>query len=188
MTASLRFGLLALALLVAGSAAAQTSGMTDVDADGLAAGGEYGAYDDYYDADLAAATDDAAGALDADASRSGVDDAKAGDFWSWLALSFSAMIGNLAAALGADAPEVATDADAEVFVSDDGVDLDATVTGVPCPPATPDAPVALPDTPDVPVDAPSIPCGTVDYDASEAGGADGKTWETMSTLRSKLPS
>lgn len=183
MTTTMRVGLLTLAALLAVAApvAAQSygTGTTTITTDAADAAAEGGLYGDgnYGDLDAGAAADGAAAAVDADGSMSDVEDAAEGGFFTWLSLHASAFFAVLAETLGIDAPTTA-DAKVDAYLSDDGVDLDATVTGLPCA-ALPEAPVALPETPEIPVETPAVPCGTVDYDASPAGDADGKTWEAM---------
>lgn len=86
--------------------------------------------DRYADLDAAAATDEAAAGLDTDANVADPEAAKDGGFFGWLQVgwtSFVAKLGGVFDALGHDAPDA--DGGAEAYVSDDGVDLDASLGG-----------------------------------------------------------
>ena len=82
----------------------------------------------YADLDAAAASDEAGAALDSDANVADPESAKDRGFFGWLQVgwsSFVARIGTVFETLGQDAPVV--DGGAEAYVSDDGVDLDASL-------------------------------------------------------------
>lgn len=129
MTIAQRIGIMFVGLLlaVAGTAAAQTAhGDWRAEADDALAGGEYGVYgeDRYADLDAGAMTEDAAAVVDTDASYSTVDEANEGSVWTWFEIRFSAVVDAVRDLVGLDVPH-AVDANAEVYASDDGVDLDA---------------------------------------------------------------
>lgn len=82
----------------------------------------------YADLDAAAASDEASAALDTDANAADPASAKDGGFFGWLQVGWSSVVAKLGAVfetLGQDAPSV--DGGAEAYVSDDGVDLDASL-------------------------------------------------------------
>lgn len=131
---------------------------------------EYGLYDDgnYGDLDASAAADNAAATLDADGSMAETEEVREGGFWAWLSLHVGAIVTGVAEKLGLDVG-TAADANAEAYVSHEGVDLDATVT-LPCTGVHAD-----------------IPCGDVHYDDTPAGEADDATWETLGSLPTVTP-
>lgn len=131
MTIANRFGILLVGLFVAlsGSAMAQTAGGDWRAQTGDAvAGGEYGAHTDdrYYDLDAGAMTEDAAAIVDTDASHASVEEAASGSVWTWFELRLSAVVDAVRDLVGLDAPHAA-DAHVELYASDEGLDLDATV-------------------------------------------------------------
>lgn len=82
----------------------------------------------YADLDASAASEHGAGALDTDANVADPGSAKDGGFFGWLQVGWSSVVGTLATVfetLGQDQPE--TDGGVEAYVSDDGVDLDASL-------------------------------------------------------------
>lgn len=84
----------------------------------------------YADLDAGAAADEASAALDTDANVADPESAKDGGFFGWLQVgwsSFVAKLGGVFETLGHDEPDV--DGGAEAYVSDDGIDLDASVGG-----------------------------------------------------------
>lgn len=134
-------------------------GDATVTTDEAAAAAEGGLYSDgnYGDLDAGAATDHASGAVDADGSASDLEDAPEGGFWTWLQIGLRAVLASIGDALGVDEDvSESADANVEVFASDQGVDLDATA---------------------------DVAGHAIDFDASEAGGLDGQTWETMGQVR-----
>lgn len=179
-TTRIVLGLLAALFVAAGVASAQTvdhdvnlqmdetHGMGDatVATDAARAAAEGGLFDDgnYGDLDASVVTDNASAALDADGSVVEADDVETQGIWAWLAVSLGAVFEDVAGWLGldVDTPD-ALDANAEAYVSEDGIDLDATLS-VPCTPLTMDH------------------CGEQSFDGSPAGDADGLTWEIMGKL------
>ena len=86
------------------------------------------AEDRYADLDGAASTDEGAAGLDTDANVADPESAKDGGFFGWLQVCWSTFVdkvGGVFEKLGHEEPEV--DGGAEAYVSDDGIDLDASV-------------------------------------------------------------
>lgn len=83
----------------------------------------------YADGDANVSTDDAAGALDTDASTSDVTQARESGVFGWLQISFTAVSAKVQSVLAKLGFEHDLSGDAEAYVSDDGVDLDANVLG-----------------------------------------------------------
>lgn len=82
----------------------------------------------YADLDASAASEHGSGALDTDANVADPESAKDGGFFGWLQVGWSSFVDKLSTvfdAAGQDEP--ATDGGVEAYVSDDGVDLDASV-------------------------------------------------------------
>lgn len=120
-----------------------------------------GAGDDnasYSSIDLGVIGDHAEAVGDTDASVSDSDHEDG--FFMWLAICLSAWLDDVTGLLGL---EVDNDANAELYATDDGFDLDANVTNVPCV-------------------VPGIPCGTLSYDESAVGDLDGESWEALGSL------
>jgi hypothetical protein len=90
--------------------------------------------------------DDAEGLVDTDLATSHMGDEKG--LWTWLSICLSVFVEKIENALGLDTG-VDVDAHVEVYASEDGVDLDASIPGV------------------------------WDFDESEIGHLDGETWEAM---------
>lgn len=134
-TRNLTIGLLAL-LTLAGTASADGAvGGVDASAttDHASAQAEGFVNSDarYADLDAGAATDEAAGALDTDANVAHPKSIQGGGFFGWIEVRWSTLVAKLDGvfeALGHDAPT--TDGAVEAYVSTDGVDLDANVSGV----------------------------------------------------------
>lgn len=124
-------GLATLLLLAGGASATNDLHATETLAtDHAAVAGEAGAYPDdrYADADAAVVTENASALADGDASTSDVEDAKSGSFFGWFSLRLSAVVDKVRVLCGVDLPETA-DAGADVYASDDGLDLDADALG-----------------------------------------------------------
>lgn len=159
-------GTLAAILAIAGSGAAQAPDIPlhdshDIATEAGSLGAEYGLHDEgnYGDLDAAAAADGASAALDADGSVARLDDEKG--LWSWLSLRFGAFVSQVAQTLGLD---LAAEGDLELYASEDGIDLDATLLGETSASAEVGAAGAALDA---------------DLDETPAGELDGKTWELM---------
>lgn len=105
-----------VALLAAASVASAQSDCPECDADG-----EGNSMNTYHNADVAFVDEETSEVLaDTDAAHGHLDDNKG--FWAWLSLCASAWFGAVEEALGIDTD---TDANAQVYASEDGIDLDA---------------------------------------------------------------
>lgn len=85
----------------------------------------------YADLDAGAATSEAMAGLDTDANVAHPESIKGDSFFGWLEVRFSAVVAKLGLVfetLGREPPQ--TDGAVEAYVSTDGVDLDANVSGV----------------------------------------------------------
>lgn len=119
-------------LLLAGTAAAQTSLDGACSAAGLdasaACGTRASATDGSYDLDASAATEHASGLAEAEAAHADADTAADGTLFGWLSLRWSLVVEKLNEVFGMagqDAPDA--NGGVDVSASTDGVDLDATV-------------------------------------------------------------
>lgn len=137
--------LLAL-VAVAGVAAAQ-SGCPECDEDG-----DGNPDNMYWSVDGGALGDGGHVLADTDVATSHSDDEKG--FWSWISICLSAFVEGVENVLGLDTG-IDEDAHVEAYVSEDGVDLDASALG------------------------------EVDFDESELGDLDGMTWEVMQDVNAQ---
>ena len=147
---------IAALLALAGVAAAQNTPCPECDPDGEPADNSY------HSVDLGAVEDNSTEALaDTDAAHSHDGDEKG--FWTWISICLSAFVQAVEDAVG-----IHTDVDAnvEVYADSEGVDLDASVTGVQhvC--------TAL---------GVEEPCDW-SFDQSDLGDADGMTYEAIATV------
>ena len=148
MTRSLRIlAGLAVLLAVAGWASAQNAECPECDADGVP-----GVNSSYSSVDLGVIDEDDLEAIaDTDASLS---DHRSETFFGWISICLSAFVDSIAGLVGLD---LDLDANAEVYASEHGVDVDATVLS--------EGEEAL------------------DFDASALGDLDGATFEAMGGVR-----
>lgn len=156
--ARIMIGLAAL-LALAGVAAAQNAPCPECDPDGQA-----NPDNSYHsvDAGLANVTGDGSEVLaDTDVAYGHTGDEKG--FWTWIQLCLSVFLDKIEDAVGIHTD---LDANAEVYASEEGVDLDASARGLQ------DVCTAIGVQKDC----------DYNFDESELGELDGKTWETMSTI------
>lgn len=141
---------LAALLAIAGFASAQSvCPECDEDGDGVAD-------NTYHDVDLGVVEDHAEALVDTDLAHGHNDDEKG--LWAWFSLCLSAWIGKIEEALGMDTD---VDANVDAYVSEDGLDLDATAY---------------------------LGGERVDFDDSELGDLDGMTWDAMADVHATLGS
>lgn len=148
---SILIGLVAF-LALAGVASAQSS-CPECDEDG-----DGNTDNPYHSVDAGAILNNTTALADTDVAHSQNDDEKG--LWAWLSICLSAMVGPIEDLLGVD---TGLDSNTEVFASEDGVDLDATV---------------------------HFGDETIDFDDSEVGDLDGMTWEAaqdVNAARDELP-
>lgn len=159
-------GIAALLALV-GVAAAQNGPCPECDPDGD------GVYDNpYHSIDVGAIVENETQVTDEVLADTDVAYANEGDdkgFWLWLALCLSAFSQHVEDLLG-----IHTDVDAnvEVYAESNGVDIDASTSGV----------QSLCESLEVGTDCPE----DVNFDRSELGDLDGATWETIATVEATL--
>ena len=140
-TTRILLGLAAL-LAFAGAASAQCP---ECDADG-----DGNADNTYHSIDLGLVENGTETLVDGDAAHGHLSDGEG--FWGWLSLCLHAFLGPIEEALGID---LGLDANSEAYVSEEGVDLDATVY---------------------------LGEDRWSFDESEIGDLDGMTWEVMSDV------
>lgn len=151
--------LLAALLAIAGAAAAQNDPCPDCDDDG--AGNENNSY---HSVDVGATVENETGTTtkevlaDTDSAHSHDDDENG--LWLWMAICLSAFLQHVEDVLG-----IHTDIDvnAEVYAESNGVDVDASLTGA---------------QPACDAIGAQTACA-FDFDDSEAGDADGMTWQAI---------
>lgn len=150
---------LAVLLAFSGAAAAQNAPCPECDEDD---GGSHN--NSYSSIDLGVVDDEAELLADTDVAN-GHGNEESG-FWAWLSICLSAWLQAIGDAVG-----LQTDADAsvEVFVSEDGVDLDMDVRGAQHACAAVD---------------PALECD-FDFDESDLGDLDGMTWEAMADVNAE---
>lgn len=131
---------IAALLALAGTALAQDCPECDEDPD------DGGAVDNsYHSANVGVIEEQDRLLVDTDASHGHLREEKG--FWSWLSLCFESFFGSIEEVLGVS---LGTNANAELYASEDGVDLDATLY---------------------------LAGERWDFDESEIGDLDGQTWE-----------
>lgn len=142
----MRFGTRLLCLLIAlvalaGIASAQ-SACPECDADG-----EGNDENTYHNIDIGVVEEETRTLVDTDAAHGHFRDGKG--LWAWFSLCLEAFLGKIEEAIGVD---LGVNGNAEAYVSEDGVDLDATL---------------------------SVGDERVDFDGSAVGDLDGQTWEIL---------
>lgn len=146
----MRFGVCLLSLLIAitalaGVASAQ-SACPECDADE-----DIPADNTYHNANVGVVEEKSRALVDMDASHGHLRDGKG--FWAWLSICFDAFLGRIEEAVGLD---LGARGNVDAYVSEDGIDLDATLYAG--------------DT-------------RLDFDESAIGHLDGETWEAMKTTK-----
>lgn len=160
-------GLMALVAL-AGVASAQNDPCPECDPDG-----PDNPENTYSSLDLGVLGNDTEALADSDWAVSHSDDEKG--FWSWLSLCLGVFIAHVEDVLGV---EVDVDGNVEAYVSQDGVDLDATVQmdDAVCQNVDGNVTATLGD---------DGGCA-FGFDRSAAGDLDGQTWETLGEANAEL--
>lgn len=161
-------GLTAL-IAAAGVASAQNDPCPECDSDGPGVDNTYGSID------LGLLHGDNVTLVDEDHAVSHSDDEKG--FWAWLSLCLSVYVERIENLLGVDT-EADADANVDAYLSQDGIDLDATVKldDEVCQGLDRNATAMLGDDG-------SCAFG---YDRGELGALDGETWKVMSEVNAQL--
>lgn len=150
--------LLAL-VTISGVAAAQNAPCPECDDDG-----PDNLENSYSSVDLGYVGNGSEALADTDLATSHLNDDKG--FWAWLGICLSAWLEKVGHAIGV---QTDVDASAEVYASEDGVDLDANVHGV-------QRVCAVADE--------TLSCD-LDFDRSDVGDLDGMTWEVMQDVNAQ---
>ena len=160
-------GLMAM-ITIAGVASAQNDPCPECDDDG-----PNNPDNTYSSVDLGVIGNDTEALGDTDWAVSHTDDEKG--FWAWLSICLSVFVQHVETLLGM---EVDTDANVNAYLSEDGIDLDATVKmeDEVCSGLDGNVTSALGD---------NGTC-TFSFDRSDLGDLDGQTWEAMGEVNAQL--